>query len=60
MQLPNRANAYISSKKLREYLLSDTHPAGRFKAKVFTCVGFTERHIDRLREGLLALHIRTR
>lgn len=55
MQLPNRANAYVSPKKLREYLLSDTHPVGRFKAKVFTSVGFTERHIDRLREGLLAI-----
>jgi hypothetical protein len=36
MQLPNRANAYISPEKRREYRLSDTHPVGRFKAKVFT------------------------
>jgi hypothetical protein len=55
MQLPNRANAYISHMKLREYLLSGTPPVGRFKAKVFTSVGFTEHHIDRLREGLLAI-----
>lgn len=55
MQLPNRANAYISPKKLREYLLSDTHPVGRFKSKVFTAVGFTEHNINSLREGLLAI-----
>lgn len=55
MQLPNRANAYISPKKLREYLLSDTHPVGRFKAKVFTSVGFTDDYINSLREGLLAI-----
>jgi hypothetical protein len=55
MQLPNRANAYISLKKLQEYLLSDTHPVGRFKSKVFTSVGFTEHNINSLREGLLAI-----
>lgn len=55
MQLPNRANAYISPKKLREYLLSDTHPVGRFKSKVFTAVGFTEHNVNSLREGLLAI-----
>jgi len=55
MQLPNRANAYISPKKLREYLLSDTHPVGRFKSKVFTSAGFTEHNINSLREGLLAI-----
>lgn len=55
MQLPNRANAYISPKKLREYLLSDTHPVGRFKSKVFTSVGFTEHNINGLIEGLLAI-----
>jgi len=55
MQLPNRANAYISPKKLREYLLSKTHPVGMFKAKVFTAVGFTEQHINSLSEGLLAI-----
>lgn len=55
MQLPNRAKAYISPKKLREYLLSDTHPVGRFKSKVFTAVGFTEHQINSLREGLLAI-----
>lgn len=55
MQLPNRANAYISPKKLCEYLLSETHPVGMFKAKVFTAVGFTEDNINSLREGLLAI-----
>jgi len=55
MQLPNRANAYISPKKLCEYLLSDTHPVGRFKSKVFTSAGFTEHNINSLREGLLAI-----
>ena len=55
MQLPNRANTYVSPKKLREYLLSDSHPVGRFKAKVFTSLGFTEQHLNDLREGLLAI-----
>jgi hypothetical protein len=55
MRLPNRKQAYISPKKLREYLLSENHPVGRFKAKVFTAAGFREHNIDSLREGLLAI-----
>lgn len=55
MQLPNREHAYGSPKKLREYLLSDSHPVGRFKAKVFTSLGFTEQHLNDLQEDLLAI-----
>lgn len=40
MRLPNGARAEIDERKLTDYLLSMTHPIGRFKAKFFQSVGF--------------------
>lgn len=40
MKLPNSANAIVDERKVREYLLSQSHPVGRFKAKFFTGLGF--------------------
>jgi hypothetical protein len=41
MQLPNLERAEISAEKLRDYLLSETHPVGRFKYKFFSALGYT-------------------
>jgi hypothetical protein len=55
LKLPNRENAYISSAKLINYLLSKTHPIGRWKAKFFRSLGFNETNLDFLEQGLISI-----
>lgn len=55
MKLPNRESAYISPSKLRDYLLSETHPVGRSKARFFRTLGFDETNINILEQGLIAI-----
>jgi uncharacterized protein DUF6883 len=40
MKLPNAARAIIDERKVREYLLSKSHPIGRFKAAFLARAGF--------------------
>ena len=40
MKLPNGERAIVDEGKVREYLLSTSHPVGRFKAKFFHGIGF--------------------
>jgi hypothetical protein len=40
MRLPNAERAVIDEGKVRNYLLSRTHPIGRFKAAFFARGGF--------------------
>ncbi len=40
MKLPNGEKAIVDERKVREYLLSTSHPVGRFKARFFHGVGF--------------------
>ena len=40
MKLPNGHKATVDERKVRDYLLSQRHPIGRFKARVFASVGF--------------------
>ncbi len=55
MQLPNADKAYIPNQKLTHYLLSDTHPIGKAKAKFFRSVGFSVKNAYELREQLLRI-----
>jgi hypothetical protein len=48
MKLPNSENAVVDQRKVRDYLLSRSHPVGRFKATFFARVGFTTKNADRL------------
>lgn len=41
MKLPNADKAIIPIEKLRDYLLSSSHPVGRFKAAFFQPLGYT-------------------
>lgn len=41
MNLPNAARAIIDPAKLTNYLLSPSHPIGRFKAAYFARLGFS-------------------
>ena len=40
MKLPNGEQAIIDERKVREYLLSPSHPVGRFGLKFFAGIGF--------------------
>jgi hypothetical protein len=39
--LPNASRAVVPEAKITRYLLSETHPAGRSKARFFTAHGFS-------------------
>jgi hypothetical protein len=39
---PDWEKAEIDPAKIRDYLLSPTHPVGRFKAPVFAALGYTQ------------------
>jgi hypothetical protein len=55
MKLPNRERAYIPSLKLYDYLLSKTHPVGRWKARFFRALGFDVTNVDVLKQQLIAI-----
>jgi hypothetical protein len=55
MKLPRYLDAILPEKKLTAYLLSETHPVGRTKARYFRALGYTERNLARLKEDLLSV-----
>ena len=55
MRLPNGGSAIVSEAKIRDYLLSPTHPIGRFKAVFFSALGYTIDNWERLQADLLKL-----
>ena len=54
-KLPNADKAIIEPRKLRDYLLSPTHPKGRYKADFFQRVGYSGANWKRLERDLRAL-----
>jgi len=52
MKLPNRESALVDERKLRGYLLSGSHPIGRFKAKFFRRLGYGSEDWQALRRAL--------
>ena len=55
MFLPNGSEARIDPAKLREYLLSSSHPIGRFKHPFFAGLGYSKERWQRLETDLLEL-----
>ena len=53
--LPAIERAQIDPAKVRDYLLSVVHPAGRFKAVVFQALGYKSEEWEKLRDDLLEL-----
>ena len=53
--LPNASEAIIEPSKVRDYLLSPSHPIGRFKATVFNALGYKQQDWETLRDDLLAI-----
>ncbi|MFW6192298.1 MAG: DUF6883 domain-containing protein [Gemmatimonadota bacterium] len=42
MRLPDGAHAHVDHEKIDGYLLSRTHPTGRFKARFFRSIGLDD------------------
>ena len=55
MKLPNRENAFVPKSKIKDYLLSATHPSGRSKSKFFRRFGFDETNIEMFEQSLLKI-----
>lgn len=52
MRLPGAERAVIETSKLRDYLLSRSHPIGRFKAAFFAGLGYTDAAWEGLQSDL--------
>lgn len=48
MKLPGADRAVVDAEKVRDYLLSTSHPVGRFKARFFFNLGYTSAEWKRL------------
>ena len=55
MKLPNAEDAQIEPAKLRDYLLSSSHPIGRFKYGFFSTLGYSREQWSQLEADLLDL-----
>ena len=55
MKLPGAERATVADRKVREYLLSPTHPEGKFKAVFFASIGYGSDRWEQLRDDLLKL-----
>lgn len=53
MKLPEKEKADIPHAKLTNYLLSEMHPVGKSKAKLFKVMGFNDNNVDLLKQGLI-------
>jgi hypothetical protein len=56
VKLPNAELALIETEKIRDYLLSASHPIGRFKAPVFEAMGYSQDRWERLASDLREQH----
>jgi hypothetical protein len=55
VRLPNADQAVVADAKVRDYLLSPSHPVGRFKSSFFAALGFNVANWQDLREAFLTL-----
>jgi hypothetical protein len=54
VRVPGVERAVLNADKVREYLLSDAHPVGRFKAAFFSGLGYSAAGWDVLAADLMA------
>ena len=57
LQIPNSDRAVIDPLKLHGYLLSRSHPVGRFKAAFFHSLGYSSENWRRLESDLRSQHL---
>jgi hypothetical protein len=55
VKVPKAEQAIIEVAKLRDYLLSASHPVGRFKAAFFRALGYTPQNCGELEAALRRL-----
>jgi hypothetical protein len=55
VHLPNPERTVVDEAKVRDYLLSPSHPVGRFKAAFFWALGFSADDWRLLSDALLAI-----
>jgi hypothetical protein len=55
MELPNKSRAHVPLEKIVDYLLSETHAAGKSKARYFRSYGFNDENATSLMQGLLTI-----
>lgn len=55
MALPEAESARVDLEKLTGYLLSESHPIGRSKARFFRGLGFIESKSTLLQRGLMRI-----
>lgn len=53
MQMPHAERAFVPEAKLREYLLSESHPDGASKARLLRRIGFDDSNAELLAKQLL-------
>ncbi len=54
MMLPNKENAHIDIRKLKDYCLNEFHPVGKHKAYLFKkLIDFTEKDAEKLKKIIL-------
>jgi hypothetical protein len=56
VKLPHAELAVIETEKIRDYLLSASHPIGRFKAPVFQAMGYRQDQWEQLAADLREQH----
>jgi len=57
MRIPNADRAVIDPVKLHGYLLSGSHPVGRFKAAFFHALGYSSENWHQLEADLRSQHL---
>jgi len=57
VRLPNADQAVIEPKKLHGYLLSRSHPVGRFKARFFAALGYVAERWQEFDSDLRTQHL---
>ncbi len=55
MKIPNAGQAHIRREKLQDYVLSDSHAVGRFKARFFRALGYERNDWRTLRDDILSM-----
>ena len=55
MKLPRNRDAIVQDGKLASYLLSDTHPVGKAKARYFRSLGYSTANAEQLKDDLIAI-----
>ncbi len=55
LKLPNADKAIIPPEKLRDYILSSSHPVGKFKAAFFQNLGYTSDNWQQLEAGIRSI-----